>query len=179
MADCDWPTPEGRIITLLDRRVESVHVDVNDLANSPFVHLWRLTCVSRHLQSNRSRPATMPRTLAPRGRRKHDAEKEDSRSQSLDEGRRAATQSLFEGENACGGRCESNEANRGCSPAKGEDDRDWSRSSPLRIATHNDSPKSGGPLDAPVYPGGVRFARPAIKAVEDAVLTLATKLEQI
>jgi hypothetical protein len=113
-----------------------------------------------------------------RGRSKRYAEKEDSRSQSLDEGRRAATQSVFEGENACGGRCESNEANRGCSAAKGEDDRNWSRSSPLRIATHDDSPKSGGPLDAPVYPG-LRFARPAIKAVEDAVLTLATKLEQI
>jgi hypothetical protein len=27
------------------------------------------------------------------------------------------------------------EANRGCGPAKGEDDRNWSRSSPLRIVT--------------------------------------------
>jgi hypothetical protein len=42
MADSHWLTPEGRIVTLLDRRVKSVHVDVNDLANSPFVHLWRL-----------------------------------------------------------------------------------------------------------------------------------------
>ena len=121
----------------------------------------------------------MLRNSIPQGRSKRYAEKEDSRSQSLDEGRHPATQSLFEGENACGGSRESNEANRGCSPAKGEDDRNWSRSSPLRIATHDDSPKSGGPLDAPVYPGGVRFARPAIKAVEDAVLTLAPKVEQI
>ena len=42
MADCDWLTLEGRIIALLNRRVESVHVDVNDFANPPFVHLWRL-----------------------------------------------------------------------------------------------------------------------------------------
>jgi UDP-N-acetylmuramyl tripeptide synthase len=41
MADCDWLTLEGRIVALLDRRVEGVHVDVNDLANPPFVHLWR------------------------------------------------------------------------------------------------------------------------------------------
>jgi hypothetical protein len=66
----------------------------------------------------------------------------------------------------------------GGGPAKDEDDRNWSRSSPLRIATHDDSPNSGGLLDAPVYPGGLRFARPAIKAVEDAVLTLATGPEQ-
>jgi hypothetical protein len=39
MADCDWLTFEGRIVALLDRRVESVHVDVNDLANPPFGHL--------------------------------------------------------------------------------------------------------------------------------------------
>src|ERR1700691_944136 len=95
-----------------------------------------------------------------RGRSKHHAEKEDTSSQSLDEGRHPTTQSSLEGENACGGRRESDEANRGGGPAKGEDDRNWSRSSPLRIATHNDSPKSGGPLDAPVYLGGVRFARP-------------------
>jgi len=40
MADCDWLTLEGRIVALLDRRVESVHVDVNDLANSSFIHRW-------------------------------------------------------------------------------------------------------------------------------------------
>ena len=179
MADCDWLSLEGRIITLLDRRVESVHVDVNDLANPRFVHRWRLTCVSRHPRSNCSRPATMIRNSVPRGR-KAMPKKKTSSSQSLDEGRHPTTQSLFEGENARGGSRESDEANRGCGPAKGEDDRNWSRSSPLRIATHRStSPKSGGPLDAPVYPGGLRFARPAIKAVEDAVLTLATRLEQI
>jgi hypothetical protein len=107
------------------------------------------------------------------------AEKEDFRSQSLDEGRCAATQSLFEGENACGGRCESDEANRGGGPAKGEDDRNWSRSSPLRIATHGDPPKSGGLLDAPVYSGRLRFAPLTVKAGEDALLTLESKLEQI
>jgi hypothetical protein len=32
---------------LLDRRVESVHVDVNDLANSPFVHLCARLCQSK------------------------------------------------------------------------------------------------------------------------------------
>jgi pentose-5-phosphate-3-epimerase len=42
MPDCDWLTLESRIVALLDRRVESVHVDVNDLAISPFVHLRRL-----------------------------------------------------------------------------------------------------------------------------------------
>jgi hypothetical protein len=42
MADCDWLTLQGRIIALLDRRVESVHVDVNDLANPTLVHLRRL-----------------------------------------------------------------------------------------------------------------------------------------
>jgi hypothetical protein len=35
MADRHWLTLEGRIVALLDRRVESVHVDVNDLANPP------------------------------------------------------------------------------------------------------------------------------------------------
>jgi hypothetical protein len=68
MTHRDWLTLEGRIVALLDRRVESVHVDVNDLANSPFVHLGRLTRVSRHPQSNRSRPATMIRTSVPQGR---------------------------------------------------------------------------------------------------------------
>jgi hypothetical protein len=42
MADCDWLTLQGQIIALLDRRVESVHVDVNDFANPLFIHLWRL-----------------------------------------------------------------------------------------------------------------------------------------
>ena len=41
------------------------------------------------------------------------------------------------------------------------------------------SPKSGGPLGASVYPGGLRFAGPAIKAVKDADLTLEGRLEQI
>jgi hypothetical protein len=41
MADCDWLTLEVRIVALLDRRVEIVHVDVNDLTNPPFVHLLR------------------------------------------------------------------------------------------------------------------------------------------
>jgi hypothetical protein len=136
-------------------------------------------CVSLQPQSNRSRRATIVLTDLSPSRETSHAEKENSSSQPLDQGRHPTTQSLFEGKDACGGSRESDEANRGGGPAKGEDDRNWSRSSPLRTATHDDSPKSGGPLDAPVYPGGLRFARPAIKAVKDAVLTLATRPEQI
>jgi hypothetical protein len=69
MADRHWLTLESRIVALLDRRVESVHVDVDDLANSPFVHRRRLTRVSRHPQSNRSRRATMIVTSVSRGRK--------------------------------------------------------------------------------------------------------------
>jgi len=32
MADCDRTASQGRIIALLDRRVEGVHVDVDDFA---------------------------------------------------------------------------------------------------------------------------------------------------
>jgi hypothetical protein len=39
MADGDWLTLQARIVALLERRVESVHVDVNDLADPTFVHL--------------------------------------------------------------------------------------------------------------------------------------------
>ena len=53
------------------------------------------------------------------------------------------------------------------------------RSSPLRIATHDGSPKSGGPLSAFVYPGGLRFALAAIEVVGDADLTLTSRQEQI
>ena len=97
----------------------------------------------------------------------------------MDEGRRAATQSLFEGENACGGRCESNEANRGGGPAKGEDDRNWSRSPALRIATHDGSPKSGGPLGASVCAAAFDFAQRALRPSGMRGLTLASRPEQI
>jgi hypothetical protein len=39
MADCDWLILKIRIVALLDRHVESVHVDVSDLANPPFIHV--------------------------------------------------------------------------------------------------------------------------------------------
>jgi len=38
VADRDGPTLEGGIVALLDRRIEGVHVDVDDLANPPLVH---------------------------------------------------------------------------------------------------------------------------------------------
>ena len=39
---------EGRIVALFDRRIERVHVDVDDLAHPPFVHrrMWYLTTKS-------------------------------------------------------------------------------------------------------------------------------------
>ena len=52
-----------------------------------------------------------------------------------------ATQSPFENEDTCGGGREGDEANRGGGPAKGEDNRHRSWSSPLRTLTLIDSPK--------------------------------------
>jgi hypothetical protein len=42
MANRDRLSPQIRIVALLDRRLESVHVDLNDLPNSLVVHRWRL-----------------------------------------------------------------------------------------------------------------------------------------
>ena len=41
-------TLEGRIIALLDRRIERVHVDMDDLAHSSFLHrrMWYLVTKS-------------------------------------------------------------------------------------------------------------------------------------
>ena len=50
----------------------------------------------------------------------------------------------FESEDACGGSRESVEADGGCGPAKGEDDRHWSRSPPLRLVSTIASPKQAG-----------------------------------
>src|SRR3984885_13292518 len=48
IADRHRPALQGRIITLLDRRIERVHVDMDDLANRPFVHrrMWYLVTKS-------------------------------------------------------------------------------------------------------------------------------------
>jgi glycogen debranching enzyme len=37
-AGCHWLALEGRIVALLHRRIKRVHIDVDDLANPPFVH---------------------------------------------------------------------------------------------------------------------------------------------
>jgi hypothetical protein len=78
--------------------------------------------------------------------------------ESLYQRRHTATQSPFEGEDACSGSREGDETNRSGGPAKGEDNRHWSWSSSLRAVTMMGSPKSGGSLSASVYPGGFRFA---------------------
>ena len=39
MANRDRATPKVWVVALLNRRIERVHVDVDDLANPPFVHL--------------------------------------------------------------------------------------------------------------------------------------------
>jgi hypothetical protein len=70
----------------------------------------------------------------------------------VDKRRHAVTQSPFEIEDACGGGREGDEANRGGGPAKGEDNRHRSWSSPLRTLTSIDSPegqpvvKRGSPI---------------------------------
>lgn len=69
--------------------------------------------------------------------------KKDSRSQSVDQRRHTATQSPFENEDTCGGGRKGDEANRVGGPAKGEDNRHRSWSSPLRTATMMGSPKRG------------------------------------
>jgi hypothetical protein len=95
----------------------------------------------------------------------------------LDQRRRTATQNPFEGEDARSGGRESDEANGGCCPAKGQDDRHWSWSSPLRIVTMMGSPKCGGSLRAFTYPG--RLARAVIKPLGMQDSTLTTRREQI
>ena len=48
IADRHRLTLESRIVTLFNGRIKGVHVDVDDLANPPFVHwrMWRLTTKS-------------------------------------------------------------------------------------------------------------------------------------
>ena len=48
VSDRDGTPSKRRDITLFDRRIERVHVDVDDLANPPFVHrrMWSLTAKS-------------------------------------------------------------------------------------------------------------------------------------
>jgi hypothetical protein len=71
--------------------------------------------------------SSSPRAAAPRGNARG--------------ARHTATQSPFENKDTCGGGREGVEANRGGGPAKGEDNRHRSWSSPLRTLTLIDSPK--------------------------------------
>jgi hypothetical protein len=76
------------------------------------------------------------------------AEKEGSCSQSMDQRGSPATQSPFEKEDTCGGGREGDETNRGGGSAKGEDNRHWSWSSPLRTLALQATCNKGG-----VFPG--------------------------